>query len=408
MFSLHYRVSTSRISLILILTRSNPHDKSRSSQVCMGSRKRPRPNPQSETNPSTQEGPAELTVTAIPNNASNQVDPQTSRPPIARKQDGDILPIKPTQSSLWPGGSWPRFTKSTAVTQVAKESITAAAGLDSAGISTHTIQNPRFQLPSNPKIPVSESDHHAGGGSQVAARAPAGPRFSPNQPSRVPDKVDSTQRQHDHGTMNSPETNTAAVGARTTDKLLHKPSKSTWFNWLPSNPMEPSSEAELDQEQTAPVTDKDQTTRTEAMALETSHARGHSSPATEQLEHPPSGPHNNPKRTGSRSWLSLWGAAGTVRQPASSGIAAENEDDDSLGPQSLGGHDAVNEQKLHVSSVSDSKALSEASQQLTSSGWAFWSRDSGMKRLTQNCGELALANSPSQRYIPTRFVLQIL
>ena len=371
----------------------------------MGPRKRPRPNIQSNPNPPTQNGPAELEVPAIPNDASNQVDPQLHRPTTARKEDGDTLPNKPSQSSLWPGGSWPRLSKSTAVTQVAKESITAAAGVASAGISTHTIQNPRFPLPRNTRIPVSESNNHSDGSSQVAASQPVEPPSIPHQPSRVSNKVDSDQRQHDHGTINSPEASTAAEGARITDRPLHRSSKSTWFSWLSSNPIEPSSDAELGQEQTAPVSDKDQTARTQAMASETSHSRGQLSTATEQLEHPPSGLHHSPKGTGSQSWLSLWGAPGTSRQQTSSRIAAGNADDSSLGPELSGDNIGVNEQKLNIS---HSKALSETSQQSTSSGWAFWSRDSGMKRLPQNCGELALANSPSQRYIPTRFVLQML
>ena len=301
----------------------------------MGPRKRPKPNP-------TFEPPVR------PGDVQDEVESQFS---IAEGASHDTALKHPPQSTLWSGGTWPRRSKSTAVTQVAKESITAAARGASGALSTATTSN----------SPVGAGSIQSGIDATIRSESILEPVDGRNNDAPVLD-IKHDEKIPDHST------------------------RAMWFPRLFPQRIEPSS---------APGSSRASTPHTPALSPfngtvhENSKMRVSSQPqqrVSDRKEEPEdlnTVTQHDPERVSRRSWLGFWGASGAVR-PEDSLISDVGNAEETT-------------RAAAKSNEAEQGIRPEESQQPTS-GWAFWSRDNGTKELPPNHGKLALANSPSQRY----------
>lgn len=335
---------------------------------------------------------------------------------LAQSVAGDIGhgtengPKSPQSTTSWYGGTWPRSNKSTAVTQVAKESISvagnAAGKVASDLVATARTSSPR---PSPLSSPLRSSASYLSRGAASSTRSlPL---------TAAPTKLNITS------SANDTQTEQAVDGLRRQSNTTSKPLR--------------QGNAEIKDESLAKTTDENSSSGTEppetlysqrpyeegrpanqsvswlnwfakADNVETNDSNRPQSPSPPksvgstptpiQRRNSEPDPSSAPATQGepSRSWLGLWGST-------AQGIPKAPRDDtgtDVKGSATTD-HQPPNSNAADPQDATQPSAKAAEASKPHGYGWAFWSLDDsrdagGIKRRPSNVGELALAGSPSQ------------
>ena len=413
----------------------------------MGPRKRSKPNPKTETESISEEallypapklqsqdpqkpgvGPSDLSGET---DAVEPVHFSVNGANTVSAEDGHLVCdyvnfVQPQSSKTWYGGTWPRGNKANPVTQVAKESISAAGGVASEALASAGLRTP--ELPTTPlkspalylsrsirsstssrSLPLAATTtklhiiSNAKSPMTGAAKKPPNTERDTSQEPKTrngiitvpeaeyPEDGTPTSTPNDHDTR--PESrNQASVVPDATN------GSASWLNWFSKSEIA----TEVERSMAHPhgggkSVDKNRPENSSSDALPDAPAspkqRRNSepspvSPSAEQ-EHAP------------RSWLSLWGNASTETKGSSSASAL------GLVPNPL---EVSTELEPQNSKLLDAKTVPLSSPQRSkqpvdgaksSYGWAFWSRDQPKSddvktRPGSKVGELALAGLSSQ------------
>jgi len=337
---------------------------------------------------------------------------------------------KPRSSRSWYGGTWPRGNKATPVTQVAKESISAAGGAASDVVASARAHTP--QLSSTPlKAPAVYLSRTIGSSSRSLPLAATTTKLNISSDTTSPTNGATKERRASkdgEGTaqdgkpliepkMASQEEKTEITLSDdklpATDDTDSKPKdrpfedaktisdSASWLNWFSKaeqarDPNQTVTKPGSEHEGTSDgAKDRPQSTMLEpptgSPTLPTKQRRNSdpspASPKTQE-EAPP------------RSWLSLWGNATTQTSTTSAASAtggATNTAGGSTSSESLG--NKTDETKADL--IATPRPPSQPADTGKSYGWAFWSRDQskdkdGKAQSGSNVGELALTDFPSQ------------
>ena len=399
----------------------------------MGPRKRSKPNPKAETTASsssqTQETPAQTPngASSLPLHDDSAPAKSTLDASQSANQNGNGADT-PQPSKPWYGGTWPRGKKATPVTQVAKESISPAAGA-----AQEAVARARSRTPPLPPTPLKSSPAYKRLGSssrslplaatttklhvtsnQSGDRAEdgqdAGAVATASSPDKSRDRSKSSSaeaaqgnstsaavaKKHSH--IDAKEFDSAAVEQERSARSQAGTNRESagWLTWfsrteqakalkhdaLIQNPASAAPDAETGNDPSGPAS------KTVTPDINTFDAQ-----TTTRLDQP--APPEATTST-SRSWLNLWGNSNT---PSKSKPTSLTTDTTKIVTGELespkGNGSKASEDKNKSSSVNVSKSA-ESDDQAKSSTWAFWSRDSGSKKSGDDDGELALAGSPSQ------------
>ena len=413
----------------------------------MGPRKKSKPNPKAE---------AEREAQAVTKPSSTEVHTQQPAVPC----NGDITPAKSTTSDVtntivtkpstistttgndiretsteiaqpqagksWYRGSWPK--KSTPITQVAKESISAASGAASEAVASaraHTAQ-----LPSTPhKSPVVYLQRSVGSSSRSLplSATTTNLNVSPNTLNLPQDAASETRpakadtanlkqksqwnvegasaakksedQASDLAKSASPDTG-KELKSNPEDRTNHDRESTSWLNWF-SKP--------------APLTDPTRVLQTDDKVLEkTSEVCEAPSPTTtndvsQDVNTPLAKPRSNSEpgpispvkqqEPAPRSWLGFWGNTTTQRQSNESVDTAPTAvDAKECSQPSQASKPTEPEPEPETTPQPDYK-LADGGK---SYGWAFWSKDKpdgdgGKSAAESKSGELAQAGSASQK-----------
>lgn len=335
-----------------------------------------------------------------------------------------------TQSSkAWYGGTWPREKKgkkASPVTQVAKESISAAGGAASGALASARTHTP--ELPTTPlKPPALYLSRSIGSSSRSLPLAATTTKLhitsnatSPTNDTAKDGKISKTERDPfiDQKLQSrsittpeaeNPEDTTAKEPSKnrgtpsvSNNQVSEKPKAAnesvSWLNWFSK------SEATSEGDTATAQPDGDFISAGKRNPESTTSDTLHDaplSPRQRRNSEPSLVSPNGQQEEAPRSWLSLWGNASIQRKSSTSasviGVASCPEND-SKGETS---------QKAKVSDAESGPLSTPQPPQKSvdgtkpSYGWAFWSRDQPKSddektRLGSEVGELALAGSSSQ------------
>lgn len=397
----------------------------------MGSRKRPKPNLEAE--PLRQSRPESSEPTNREAEASKTFDPAVSPDkPSDLNPDSGADRQTTTSNKSWYGGSWPRGSKATPVTQVARESIAAATGVASDIVVTARTNVPRNGPASlrSPSLYLSRSRGNSSRSLPLAATTTK-LNITSNASDLAPDTVPSNQTltpvdgAHDHQRRQTDVDRDQSVGkadtragrrsgsesknlqstlSDSTDKLISEEKSaevsSRWLGWF----SKPANQTAQDSATAQGIGANVQTSRVEAVDISRRESLASQSavgPQGQERDLPP-----NSITTGSqrnlqpRSWLGLWGnvalSAEKSTVPEVTGIPSRTSHD-SAKVQSPTGSPGKDD-KL---SLLTSQAPAQVSEIPKSTGWAFWSRENSKderSRSEESFGKLALAGSLSQSH----------
>ncbi len=414
----------------------------------MGPRKRAKPNPKAEIESSsayhpkqaqpalpapsevdTEQGAARESLAAASSIKLRSEEANTVRAPRApdkqHSYSGRTDLSQPQSNATWYRGSWSRASKTTPITQVAKETISAAGGAASEAATAARARTP--PLSSNPlRSPVASLLRTPGSSRSLSATT-----TKLNITSSAPIPADGTANagKTDGNNEGPSQGQGASPGAGTDvvqEKSLNNKGQSTlwengnkasvpkidapeeensssdpprWFMWL-SKPGLPTDEKansrptdQVDKRGNNTINNISQSTMSgnfsDAQPASTQRRNSEPSPASPTTQ-------GDEQR---RSWLGFWGNATTQ---SNSGSAASSE-----GVQTnatVVSKTAIVVGKDLKQNKAEARSTAQPSPQppepAKSSGWAFWSKEEtnqdGQKARGNSEGELALAGSPSQ------------
>ena len=345
-------------------------------------------------------------------------------------EDGELVyddtnSSQPQSSKKWYGGTWPRGNKAIPVTQVAKESISAAGEAASEALASARAHTP--ELPATPlKSPALYISKNIGNSSRSLPLAATttkvhitsnakSPMNSAAENGETPkcERVSSRERKTEIGFASVPEaakhedaapTKThKSRDARSVTSKHQAPDvpkatneSASWLHWFSKSEVaiegDPSN---ADGDAINVIKSGPQSIISEA------HQYAPASPERRRNSEPSPTTPSVQQEEAPRSWLSLWGNAITQTKSSSSASALalasslpieSNESESQPGKVSDAGFGSVSNPDLSKQPEDSTKS---------SYGWAFWSRDqrksgNDKTRPGNGLGELALAGSPSQ------------
>lgn len=399
----------------------------------MGPRKRSKPNPKAETTASsssrTQETPSQE-----PNQESSLSlcdDSAPTKSTVGRSESANTTSKgadTPQSSKSWYGGTWPRGKKATPVTQVAKESISAAAGA-----AQEAVARARSRTPPLPPTPLKSSPAYRrlgsssrslplaatttklhitsnNPGSRAEEGQDAGPIGAASSSDKARDRSKSSSVEAAQGSSTNSavaekqsHTNAEEVGSaafepegRPQNQAVTNGESAGWLTWFSRTEHSKALKHDAPIQGSASAA-PGATTGNERLGAAINTATPDINPLSAQTATAvePIAPQDTASST-SRSWLNLWGGSNTPSKSKSTSLTTGTKE---YVTGELGGPDVndstAGENQDKSSSVSLSKSA-EPDDQAKSSTWAFWSRDGGGKKSGDDNGELALAGSPSQ------------
>lgn len=396
----------------------------------MGPRKRSKPNPKAETEPA----PESATLPKGPELQTKQSSKPTFREPIPSNKPEGVeyvdLPANganiPQSSKTWYGGTWPRGSKANPVTQVAKESISAAGGAASEALASARAHTP--EIPTTPlKSPALYLSKSLGSSSRSLPLAATTTKLhittnapSPTNGSAKGGKTFKNERdpfreqevQNSFNTAPEAEKSEEAIAKKTSTTRNYGPESKNQMSEVPKAANESASWRNWFSKSETATEDETSIAQPDCDATSAGKTRPQNT-TQKPLQHAPTSPKQRRNSEPSpvspdvqqeeapRSWLSLWGNASAPTKSSSSATAiglASNTQNDS------------NETGSQTAKVDDAEpgliSVSQPPQQpadgaKSSCGWAFWSRDQPKSddektRPGSEVGELALAGSSSQ------------
>ena len=394
----------------------------------MGPRKRSKPNPKAET-ASDREPQQQSSSPPTPNQEQVKNSPvrTTGGSDISEtaKETNDGGASIPRSSKSWYSGTWPHGSKATPVTQVAKESISAAAGVTSEVVASARAHTP--PLPTTP-LKGSPAFQRLGSSSRSLPLAATTTKLNISSNTPVPAKVDSKGGNDRDGDAlecegekydASKEADTKAAKAvegnpkglppingpvsPASEGMVTEGTKSTgepsgWLTWF----------SKAEQAKNFPQTVPSNKLRGTDDGVPTKNRPERTIIGVSKPDEVISAKRRNSEREVSvhidavqdepRSWLNLWGNISTQAKPGVISTTAgtpENVNGELESPtlesKKMG---QVNGNAMAI----ESHLESDLGEQGKTSGWAFWSRDTSNKKSDDSTGELALAGSPSQTH----------
>ena len=349
---------------------------------------------------STSKDSAEQTE-STPNSAANDASEATS--------DG---PGSPQPATSWYGGTWPRSSKSTPVTKVAKESISAAGNV-AGKVGSELVASTRGNSPRPPSIssplksPASYLSRGAASSTRSLPLAAAPTKL--NITSSANDSQNGTAEEglrRQSNTTVDRDSKPQQVGNG--DEKADSPVSSVDQNGTPAQQPPNTLYSQRPREGGKPVNESAPWLGwfTKVNGTGTTSSSRPRSIIAPKLPEPPQSPtqrRNSEPNPSSppvqqaeppRSWLRIWGNTGS-KPVDSSATATETAANISaeIGQQTPN--------KTVADAPNVSQPTGQSAEAAKSYGWAFWSKDEsrdsgGKKRSPSNVGELALAGSPSQ------------
>ncbi len=411
----------------------------------MGPRKRSKPNPKAEagvevsgsskSQAGTQQPSTPTTSGSIPLNKPHLPESAAAGidgPNTVSVSDGLYMRIQtdliqPHVGKNWYGGTWSR--KATPVTQVAKESISAAGGAASDAVAS--TRSHTSELPTTPlKSPTMYLSRSMGSSSRSLPLAATTTKLniSSNAPNPEtgaaaegqPAKPDTASQEQ--GLQANAEAGSAAekVEAQETpqdismngdsgDKAKEKlPGRvksnrdsTGWLNWFSKveilkDDLRPAAIARPENEEVSEVI-KDRHESTIPEVSQYTHPPSHNQ--RRNSDPSPISPEAQPEPP-PRSWLGLWGNATT-----------QSLNSESVSPTRVTANGSINSKEPSLQSyraevtgpdsIANPQPVPPSTEGGKSYGWAFWSKDqsngdNGKTRAGSNVGELAQAGSASQ------------
>ncbi|MCJ1462551.1 hypothetical protein MMC07_001153 [Pseudocyphellaria aurata] len=399
----------------------------------MGSRKRPKPNPKAE--PLQQSRPESSEPTNREAEALKTQDPVASTDKLGDSEidsGAEIKATPPPSNRSWYGGSWPRGSKATPVTQVARESIAAATGIASDLVATARTNVPR-NSPASLRSSSLSLSHRKGSSTRSLPLAATTTKL--NITSNASDFP--TESAPDNPMVNNPDGAHAEQRRRTDIDKTHSVEKadtkndgqkSPEFQEQPSNPSEsknkliseekpPDSSSRwlgwfsspASQITQGPATGQGKVPNGQTSKVNTDDLSSRKS-TVPQATAAPNGQERDSDANGliagtqtnlqPRSWLGLWSNAALPAEKSTMSEVTGN-------PSQLS-HNNTKAQSATSSVLQDTKSMPLTSQAPAheseapkSTGWAFWSRESSKDDRSgskESFGKLALAGSPSQSH----------
>ena len=428
----------------------------------MGPRKRAKPNPKAESEPNS-EPPGDVPAVAVPlppdpsglrlsassTRSAGSGNDEAGSPAAGNEELNTVstcrtlhccqrlLKSKPRSSKGWYGGSWPRLPKASPVTQVAKESISAASGAASELVSSARInipQSPTEQLRS-PSFYLSRSMGNSSRSLPLAAAttklsissSSMGGNNTPIQGSQKPKdgkmvtqsvasdadipedrKVeelgDGTSREGEARSRSPKGVVREGIETQPTCESKSGDESSGWLNWFskagPVDRQDPTvaGVGQGPAHGSSVIADQsvDLATDDAGVGTEQQEQRRNSDPnpvavAVSRDQQP-------------KSWLGFWGNAASSQEKTEAKIVATSATEPTLSERV----ETVESQALNPKSVQINPSLPPASQSLGQipdstrfPGWTFWSRDQPKGQpseggLEDEVGKLALAGSSLQ------------
>ena len=317
----------------------------------------------------------------------------------------------------WYGGAWPRGNKSSPVTKVAKESITAAVGATSEAAAVARVRTPPLNTGSLRRSLARQSSASSSRPSEpiskgtVIAQAQS---YSPsNDQARTAGKetTEETLKQESSECASTTDADKSERGENDVTNVAAENDKAEaadtagssqaresinwrfWFLKTASPPPPSAHKDDLNQEpdhlQDSPAFD--------AKGAASITKSVNDTPATQRpivgttIDAPANSDQNQ-----RRSWLSLWGNSVPSPQRGSYSTTARSAENvlATIENPTVAHDPPIVEE--NVNRLSCEKNKSDTAQQRRSSGWAFWSRDVRSQKSEQSIGEVAMAGSPSQ------------
>ncbi|KAF6231579.1 hypothetical protein HO173_010331 [Letharia columbiana] len=396
----------------------------------MGPRKRSKPNPKAEPEPASAEAPLpqgpELQSRISPKAAVEQSKPSIKPEGVEPIHSSVNGANSPQSSKTWYGGTWPRGKKSSPVTQVAKESISAAGGAASEALASARAHTPELSTTplKSPALYLSKSIGSSSRSLPLAATTTKlhitsnaiGPAngAAKDRSSSKNERDQFTEYESRNGSSTAPEGEKSDDGtpentAKNCDTRPESKShvsevpkaaneSTSWLNWFSKSETvteNGTSTARRDDDASSAGKNTPQSFISDVLQ------DGSASPKPRRNSEPSPVSPSAQQEEAPRSWLSLWSNASTQTKSSSSASAigvASNPQRDSFGTEPQTGK------------VSDAgscpMSTPQTPQQPTdgakpSYGWAFWSRDQPKSdvektRPGSEIGELALAGSSLQ------------
>ena len=429
----------------------------------MGPRKKAKPNPKADVQPSPNARQPPAAAISLPADREPEAGlkeptewpdgqngcPVISIPPNSSKGTGAKPIVADSRSDVvkrtaekdttqarksWYGGTWPRIAKAAPITQIAKESISAATEVASETVASarqltlreavSPVRSPSLHLSqsmSNPSrsLPLSATITKVNASSSSLSRSPnesnikthdshrAAPNFLDVSKRDIQTKVNDDSIKSSGRITHEVKDPTPDISTADTQNISHGPSAehaSSWFGWFSrgenAHKQPPSSLAMVGRP-------SESNEATEAEPIQ---------PNPEDREFVRNTPQNirrrsdpNPVAAGAqqnqqrRSWLgSFWGipvpsievGKGEDRCESVSNTFSRDSAATDL-------HSAHSSNDLKTVKQNPSGKIPEAANTTLSSGWAFWSRNAQQTSdeagtLEQTVGELAVAGCPSQ------------
>lgn len=345
-------------------------------------------------------------------------------------EDGELVYVdtnssQPQSSKNWYSGTWPRGKKAIPVTQIAKESISAASEATSESLASARAHTP--ELPATPlKSPALYFSKSIGNSSRSLPLAATTTKVHATSNAKCPmnsaaengetpksERESSLERKREIGFASIPEaakpedaaptkTHESRDARSVTSKHqaldVHKATNesASWLHWFSKSDVATEGEpSNADGDAINVIKSGPQSIISEA------HQYVPASPERRRNSEPSPITPSVQQEEAPRSWLSLWGNATTQTKSSSSASALalasnppieSNESGSQPGKVSDAGSGSVSNPDLSKQAVDSTKS---------SYGWAFWSRDqrksgNDKTRPGNGLGELALAGSSSQ------------
>ena len=392
----------------------------------MGPRKRAKPNPTAET-VSSSEPQDQSRAPTIQNQdqtiALPRRDPEEVIASGPAKEANDGGSSTPRSARSWYSGTWAPGSKAIPVTQVAKESITAAAGAASeivASARAHTPPLPTTPLKSSPAIQRLGSSSRSLPLAATTTKlniisGSLGPMYADSK--QGDDKKRNTITFEEEKDESGKEPATKAVlagkgcpkdasdvdGASSTaseGKRTEGPNSTDepagWLAWFSKAEQAKRLPTSIPDNESKPMVNGEQTKRRPQTTIVGIKKPEEVTSAQRRNSVPKASAAIDAVQDEPKSWLNLWGNVSTQPKPGAISTTAGT-------PETANGElespTQDNKKAIQGNGNSTSSKLqlnSDLGEQAKSSGWAFWSRDMGNKTSDDDTGELALAGSPSQ------------
>ncbi|KAI1116183.1 hypothetical protein F5Y14DRAFT_408466 [Nemania sp. NC0429] len=353
----------------------------------MTSRKRARPNP---PNTNSKDRDAQNTVVAslVPNTSSP--GPPLTKPPSTKSSSTKSSATKPSRDAQrvrkadsW-YGSWPRVSKSSASTQIARENI--MGGTQRSGTAADFS---RFDI--NKKEPSLDSDCPPTATLPTTEETEIGPRPEESQPPTGQQETANTSDGAGDATMTSEPVSSSRGSDEpptTAENVSQAPVSSTgWLSWLSRPAAQPPGE-------TATNNTATNNTATDQHPQEINES---TEPQDPQVS-PPSEPPQTTKQAG--SWFGLWSSSANASTQMDIGQRSTDERAVVEETKAKENEDVVMKDAPTPSAPTPPPA-SAANQPSAGSTWAFWSRDTASRKAGEGTssteqGELAVMGDRSE------------